>query len=523
MRVDTRGAIAAGPCALQDSDVRVNLTGITLERPDGSPLPAELQSLLSGIDTEARGDQPIAVVCRIRDDINQRLNDAGYVALAQIPPQQISSGVLRVQVVTARITEMRIVGDPGPFRGQLETAVERIRALDPLNRDAAVRLLLLTGDIPGLDVSLTLSSANAAPGEVIGTLSVKAQRFALMANVQNYGSQQLGRWIGSLRAEAYGLTGLADRTYLAYSNSFDWNEVRVAQAGHDFAVTDSGLRLGLRGSMAWSRPDLTDLDLRSRSIIAGLDVSMPVMRDLDRTVLATGGFEMIEQKAEFRSNGGTIPYTFDKIRVLYGRIDGDFRFDDGRREILRARTSLELRKGLDAFGASKQGETTAKGGPSRLYGNPQAFVVKGSVDFSLKPGGPFQLDFGGFGQWTDDPLLNLEEFSLGNYTHGRGYDPGSNGGDRAYGFTVEPRVKLPVPRFGVEASAFYDWVRLENLDPGSLIPKRTLRSVGGGLRFMLPQRLVLDLTYAHPLDKVLPNDEKKPSDRFLVSITAKLF
>ena len=84
-------------------------------------------------------------------------------------------------------------------------------------------------------------------------------------------------------------------------------------------------------------------------------------------------------------------------------------------------------------------------------------------------------------------------------------------------------MKLPVPRFGVEASAFYDWVRLENLDQGTLAPKRTLRSVGGTLRFVLPQRLVVDLTYAHPLDKVLPTDTRKPGDRLLVSLTAKLF
>jgi hemolysin activation/secretion protein len=522
-RVDSSNALTAAPCALEESDVKVAITTLALERPDGSPLPAELQALLAGVDSDLHGEQPIAVVCKVRDRINQRLDDAGYVALAQIPPQQISSGVLHIQVVTARIAEMRIVGEAGPFRAQLERAVEKIRALDPLNRREAVRLLLLTGDIPGLDVTLTLSSANAAPGDVIGTLNVSAQRFAVVANVQNYGSKQLGPWIGSIRGEAYGLTGLADRTYVAYSNAVDWNEVRVVQAGHDFAVTPSGLRLGLRGSLAWSRPDIEDLDLRSRAVIAGLDLSMPLVRKVSTTVLATGGFELINQKARFHTDTASLPFTDDRLRVLYARIDGDFHFESNAHEFLRARTSLELRKGLDVLNATKKGVATASGSPSRIFGDPEAFVVKGSIDASIRPRGPFQLDLGAFGQWTHDPLLNLEEFSLGNYTHGRGYDPGSNGGDRAYGFTVEPRVKLPVPRFGVEASAFYDWVRLENIDPGSAVPKRTLRSVGGGLRVLWLPRLVLDLTYAHPLDRVLPSDKKKPSDRFLVSLTAKLF
>ncbi|HUD30278.1 MAG TPA: ShlB/FhaC/HecB family hemolysin secretion/activation protein [Novosphingobium sp.] len=523
VRVDTRNALAQAPCALADSDIRVSLTALVLERPDGSPLAPELQALLAGVDADMHGEQSIAVVCRVRDRVNQRLNDAGYVALAQIPAQQISDGTLHIQVVTAHITELRIVGEPGPFRGQLEKAVEQIRALDPLNRRDAERLLLLTGDIPGLDVNLTLSSANGAPGEVIGTLGVTVERFSLTANVQNYGSHQLGRWVGSVRGEAYGLTGMADRTFLAYSNSADWDEVRVFQAGHDFGLTQSGLRLGLRGSLATSRPDIDSLDLRSRSIIAGIDLSMPVVRKLDATLLAMGGFEILNQRARFHTNGSSLPFTYDKLRVLYARLEGDFRLDDGTREYLRTRGSLELRKGIDVLDATKRGVVSSQGAPSRLFGNPEAFVIKGEIDFELKPADAVQIDLGAFGQWTDDPLLNLEEFSLGNYTHGRGYDPGSNGGDRAYGFTVEPRVRLPVPRFGVQASAFYDWVRLENLDRGTLTPKRTLRSVGGGLRFVLPRTLVLDLTYAHPLDRVLPTDTKKAPDRFLVSLTAKLF
>ncbi|SFG14817.1 Hemolysin activation/secretion protein [Novosphingobium sp. CF614] len=522
-RIDTSKAMAHPPCALEQSDVRVNLTSLSLEKPDGSALAPELQSLLAGVDADLHGEQPIAVVCQVRDRINARLGEAGYVALAQIPGQQISNGVLHVQVVTARIVEVRIVGDPGPFRSLLEERVAQIRALEPLNRHDAERILLLTGDTPGLDVQLALSAANGTPGDVIGTLTVETRRFALLANVQNYGSHELGRWIGSVRGEAYGLTGMADRTYLAFSNAFDWKEVRVLQAGHDFTLADNGLRMGLRGSLAWSRPDIENLDLRSRSTIAGLDLTMPIRRTVRQTISATTGFEFLDQKSDIHASDTTLPFTSDKLRVLYARIDYDLSFLDGNSELVRAAGSLELRKGLDIFGATKEGLISGQAAPSRLFGNPTATVVKGNLDLAIKPHPMFELDLGGFGQWANDPLLNLEEFSVGNYTRGRGYDPGANGGDRAYGFTIEPRIKLPIANFSVQASGFYDWVHLENLDPGTNEPKRTLRSVGGGLRFILPQRLVIDLTYAHPLDKVLSTDAKKPADRLLISLTAKLF
>lgn len=523
VRVDTRGAVTQLPCALSDSDINVTISSLVLEKPDGSALPAELLTLLAGVDTDLRGEAKLSVVCKIRDRINERLAEAGYIALAQIPAQKIADGVLKIQVVTAHIIEVRVVGEPGSFRKQLEKAIERIRSIDPLNRRDAVQELLRVGDIPGLDVNLTLSSANAAPGEMIGTLSVVTQRHSLLVNVQNYGSRQLGRWIGSIRGEVYGLTGRADRTFVAFSNSADVKEIRVLQAGHDFALNDAGLRLGVRTSLAWSRPDIPKLDLRSRSVIIGLDVSQSLVRNLTQTVVATGGFELLDQQAQIYASGNRIPFSLDKIRVLFGRVDGDFRFMSGDREWMRATGSLELRKGIGFLGATKIGQVTGRGAPSRLFGDPQAFVIRGEANLDINPVGAFHLGLNGFGQWSNHPLLNLEEFSLGNYTRGRGYDPGSSGGDRAYGFTVEPRIALPIPKVRVEASGFYDWVRVQNIDPGTAVPKQTLRSVGGGLRFILPQRLVVDVTFAHPLDKLLSTDAAKPSNRVLVSLTSKFF
>jgi hemolysin activation/secretion protein len=523
IELDTKGAITAAPCALSDSNIPVNLTAPTkFERIDGSDLPAELKTLLAGVDSGLLGNQSIAVVCTIRDRINERLARAGYIALAQIPAQQISEGMLRIQVVTARITQVRVVGEPGPFKAQLELAVARIQKIDPLNRRDAIRELLLAGDIPGLDLSLTLSSANGAPGDMIGTLNVVTQRVSVLFNAQNFGSQQLGRWIGSVRGEIYGLTGLSDRTYVSYSTSADLEEVRVLQAGHDFALDSSGLRLGLRGSLAWSRPTIANLDLRSRSIIAGIELSRPLVRTLNETVSASAGFELLEQQAQFFNGNSRTASSLDKIRVFYARVDGDFRVTSGMNEVLRARGSLELRKGADVFGATKINHRV-QGGPTRQFGNPQAFVIKGDANLDIHPVGPLHLGLGGFGQWTNQPLLNLEEFAFGNFTRGRGYDPGSSGGDRAYGFTIEPRIELPLPLVRTEISGFYDWVHIENIDPGTAVPNRTFRSVGGGLRFILPQRLVMDLTYAHPLDKIQERDKTRPSDRMLVSFTYKFF
>jgi hemolysin activation/secretion protein len=78
---------------------------------------------------------------------------------------------------------------------------------------------------------------------------------------------------------------------------------------------------------------------------------------------------------------------------------------------------------------------------------------------------------------------------------------------------------LPI---GVQLFGFYDLLHLRNLDRNRLEGPRTLDSAGGGMRLSLPSRLVLEVTYAKPLDHALALDERKPPARLLLSLTAQL-
>ena len=523
--VDTRRAIVQTPCALEDSPLKVTLTSVTFQRPDGTPIHPELQQLLSSVGTGPAGEQSIAVVCRIRDQANQLLEDAGYVALAQILAQEIAGGQLKVTIVTARIVEVRVLGDGGPFQKGIERRIEAIRALDPLNRRDAERILLMTGDVPGVDVQLSLRSAGTRPGEVIGELSVETSRSQVLAKVQNYGSVQLGPVIASVQADAYGLTGLSDRTSIAYSNSTDFDEIRVLQGGHDFALNDRGLRAGLRGSLAFSNPDIDDLDLRSRSSIVGVELSQLLIRTLAEQLGVGVGFEAVEQRTRIHQGSSPIPFTRDRLRIAYARLDGRIGTALGSAGQAAAVTGYaEARKGLDILGASEIGVTQGGFAPSRFEGNPEAWVLRSELVADVRPFPALAIGAQLFGQWANDPLLNLEEFSIGNFSYGRGYDPGSNGGDRALAFRIEPSLRLPLTpeSMSLWVLGFYDHIKLYNLDTGSTERERRIRSIGGGLRMLQSRRFVLDLLYARPLDRVLATEESRPKERFLASFTIQL-
>ena len=518
--VDARGAIARPPCPFEDSPLTLELSRLTIARPDGSAVHPAIAQVLAGVSVPT-GTQPLRTVCRIRDDANAALQRAGYIASVQIPPQNIDTGTLTLHVITARLTEVRVRGTPGPYRDTLEARIAALKSFDPLNERDAERALLLAGDIPGLDVQLSLRPAGTAPGDVIGDLNIIYRPFAILANAQNYNSRAIGRETVYLRGELYGLTGLSDVTYAGIQTTVDFDEQIIAQAGHIFGLNATGTTLGGRVTYAWSRPDLGQLDLRTGTLIAGFDVRHPLIRTVETNLTLAGGLDYVDQDTRIFGTGdddGT-RLTLDKLRIGYLRLEGDLRSAPATGGVTFALSgALELRKGFDILGATPLGSFRA----SRVAGDSEAFVVRGDLDAEVGLGRILSVAGAARAQWTDDALLNYEEFSLGNLTIGRGYDPGANSGDRAYGLRGEVRANLPLPAsvpVGAQVFGFYDHVHLTNLDPFTTEGDRDLNSYGGGARVTLPNRALLEVMYAHPEDRALSFDAGPPPGRVLVSLT----
>ena len=524
VNVDASRAVRTAPCPLESSSVRVVLSSVRFTQPDDKPLVPEIARALAEVRVPNPGEQPISAVCTVRDTANAALRRKGYIASVQIPPQSITSGELKLIVVTARITEVRVHGDAGHYRDALLARIARLKALDPLNERDAERILLLASDIPGLTVQLSLRPAGTVPGAVIGDLTISRRRFAVLANIQNYGSRELGRFTGYARGEYYGLLTASDVAYVGLSSTAQIREQQVAQVGYTTGLFSGGATIGGRLNYAWSRPDLGQLDLRSRSLIGGIDLLMPLVRSLDSNLTVGGGGEIIEQRTRVFTEDGSSPLNLDKLRVLYLRSFGSVRArrSDGR-EVVSLAGGVEVRKGLGILGATPRGETSTASGytPSRFNADPQALVVRANVD-GVVHAGPVSAATDVKAQWSNHALLNFEEFAIGNLTSGRGYDPGSNSGDRAVGLANELRFDvglirtLPIQLFG-----FGDIVWLWNLDQNTTERYRRLRSAGGGARVTLPGRMFLELSYAHPFDKPLSISPEKPPERVLVSLTAQ--
>lgn len=521
MRVERDGGMKA-PCPFEGSELKVTINNVQFGNARGGPLDEKLAASLAGV-TAPQGLQPISVVCDVRDAANQALRQDGWIASIQVPQQDLA-GTLRLDVVSARISEIRVNGDAGPYRNALANVLEPLQALDPLNERDAERILLNANDIPGLSVRLALAPSGEAPGLVVGNLSVDFERYAAFFNARNYNARSIGRETGFARIDIHGLTGLADRTFIGGQTTVDFEEQTILQAGHEFGLGSSGLRLGGQVTMAWAKPTIQNLPLETDTLLANIALTYPLVRTPLKSTNLSFGFDYIDQD----NSVGVTNLSSDSLRTLYLRAE-----TQGRKTRLDRSTWLtysaftEVRQGLSAFGATKFGgpfgfAQTDGVSASRPFGDASALVVRGGMDATFYFNETFDLRTRVEGQWTDDPLLNFDEYSIGNLSIGRGYDPGANSGDRALGATIEPAVTLfDDMKNRLQAFGFYDIIKLENLDPNTPSPERTLASVGGGLRFAMGSGLNVEVAYAKPLDKALAFDAEKPPERVLFTLTTR--
>jgi len=534
-KLEVEGGVERAPCALDGPEfrnIRLTVRGVEFEGLRG----ANADDLGSAYSSYVGHDQPISVVCEIRDRAATILRNAGYIAAVQVPEQRIADGVIRFRVLMAHLTQVRVRGDASGAERVIAGYLGQLTKQPVFNRYEAERYLLLASDLPGYTVRLTLRPAGGAPGDVIGDVTVQHTPAYVDFNVENEGSHELGPWGGLLRAQVFGLTGLGDRTTVSVFSTADFHEQQTIQLGHDFRVGPEGLSISGLFTYAWARPDIPDANVLAKTLLGTLEVDYPFYRREAETIHGSVGMDYVNQ--DVRLDG--IPLTRDRLRVAFARfgidaLSGDF--SDPRYSLEEPRwhltTLLELRQGLDVFGASSFcGPTGADClgpsdvPPSRLNGRPTATVVRGLAYGEVRPIPKLTFALGVRAQYAWQPLLSFEQFSAGNYTVGRGYDPGVLLGDEGFGTQAEMRFGSRIPasatKPGIEGYAFWDHAGVHNRDELVVTPGRKhLDSVGAGARIAF-DRFALDAALAIPLTHA-GIDNRRPDPRLLISLTTRLW
>lgn len=539
-RLTVDGGVERAACPLaapQFANITVNFSVVTFA---GLKV-VDPAALADSWGDMAGRDMPIAALCDVRDRAATALRAMGYLAAVQVPPQRIEKGgTVALDVVMAKLVGIQVRGQTGNSEDLIAAQLQSLREEPVFNVRQAERALLLARDLPGYDVRLTLRPAGTAPGEVVGEVRVERERVRVDANVQNLGSHAVGRWGALARVQINDLTGMGDASTISLFNTLDTREQSVLQLGHAMALNADGMRLSGDFTYAWSRPDVTGGNIKSETLIAQAALSYPLVRSQVRNLMLSGGLEWVDQDVRFAG----APLTRDHLRVAYARADADlidpasFASTTGysaREPRWRLSGAVEIRHGIAGLGASR-GCVPASlcAAPnvrtSRVEGDPSAFVLRAQAAMEWRPVPVLTLAFAPRAQYSPAALMSFEEFSVGTYTVGRGYDAGTITGDNGVGFAAEVRALSAIPSsprdLAVQPFAFFDagWV-WNRRNPLAALDHQKLFSAGGGLRATWGNRGRVELTVAQPLDRTLSQKllaQPRGDTRVLFSLTTQI-
>ena len=533
-RLTVEGGVERSPCPLADprfANVTVNFADVRFEGLRG----VSADVLKDSWSDLAGRDVPISSLCEVRDRAATTLRQKGYLAAVQVPPQRIEKGgSVRFDILMARLVAIEVRGNAGNSERLIAAHMEALKGQPLFNVHEAERHLLLARDLPGYDVRLALRPAGTAPGEVVGEVQVTRRRVEVDANIQNLGSNAVGRFGGLLRVRLNDLTGMGDSTVFSIFNTAQPSEQTVLQAGHSMALDSDGLRLSGSVTYAWSKPDIDGIDLSSETMIATADLSYPLVRRQAETLVASGGLDVVDQDLRI----GSSLLSRDRLRVLFVRLEGELIDPDSLISTTgfsamepqwRIGAMAEARHGIAGLGASHPCGPTFTGcpvPPSQLDGDPSAFVVRVAGQAEYRPVPDLTFALSPRAQYSPDALFSYEQMSAGNYTVGRGYDPGVLTADSGVGVATELRYGRLMPKgpgkIALQPFLFFDaaWIWHQSDFFAGADPQK-LYSAGGGLRATWDNHARIDVTLATPLRKAGLQTERGDT-RLLFSITTQI-
>lgn len=356
------------------------------------------------------------------------------------PPEQISAGVVRVQVLEARLGAVEVESNASAIRSGWAIAMVQ-SSLKPggvIRLDKLESALIKLNDLAGLKATATLRPGRAAGlSNVLLTLDDR-NRWNTLLNVNNELSQYTG--VAQLEGLSSGasLLGRGDQWNLNYALGGDETGygVRRLLGSLDLPVTADGMRF--LGSLGWSDyrllEELASDDLKGSFRSFNVGLRQPLWRRPKKSVFAQLGYdqyrgqdwvlgEEYSNRVNHAARGTAVVTQQDKF------------LGSGINSFVLIGSVGYLDKSANAF---EQAVDQALAQTAGTWGKLQLIATR----LQLFKDSPYSFEIFAQGQKAFNNLGSEEKFSLGWPNGVRAYPPGEASGDSGASLQLTLRRQL---------------------------------------------------------------------------------
>lgn len=451
------------------------------------------------------------------DQIGDYYRSKGYlIARAYIPAQQITGGIVEIQIIEGRRDKIKLKtnGDPIVNTGvQVDFIGNAIPANAVISEAELERALLLLSDTPGVSDVKSSLEPGAAPGTSdINVTTTSGPRYFASMDVDNFGSRYAGSDRLGITAGVNSLTGYGDqltfRGQTTGTNSMQQgSQTNYGRISYLIPIGSDGFKLGAAYS------------------------AMQYQLGLNFQNTATNG------TANTASLFGSYPFVRSRNLNVYGQVGYDnlamtnnsFGFEVSNKSVNNGSAGVSgnsrdafLGGGLNTFGATAtMGNLSLKN--SNGYSDLDALTAQTSGSFqrynfnfsrlqAITSGMHFVVNASA--QMASKNLDSSQQFYLGGPSGVRAYPVGQGAGSQGAMVQLELHQQLLTssPVGAISAYGFYDlggvqlfkntWNNWNQPNPRtgqSLSQNTTLQGAGLGVKATINNRSYVNLTWAHTI------------------------
>lgn len=477
---------------------------------------AELQAIFA---SSLHKEISVADLQTLVQEVTTYYRNAGYVlSRALLPPQEIKNGVVKVEIAEGFISSVTVTGNPGGARKLIEEYGEHIQQSKPLKLSVMQREMLLANDLPGMSVKAVIVPSKTVPDAADLTLVADNKLMNASLEYNNYGTRYLGPIQTAVAFAANSIFVGGDTTGMNATVTSKESEMQYYNLYHSEPINSNGLSFIIGTSYTATQPRflLAPVEIVGLSALfyGGLNYSLIRSREKNLSLHAMANYENVT------STILSAPLYQDRIRSL----DLGGTFDTTDRWNGSDSLGLDVIHGFPILGAQMHAEQ------SRPEGRAQYTRITAFLSRLQQPLYKMLSLYTSFsGQYSFQPLLATEQFSIGGPLYGRGYGPAEIVGDEGLAGKIELRIDTQPQKYflqAVEYYVFYDAGAIWNRDTFNNPSRQDLTSTGGGLRLYFTPKVYGELYIAKPLSRkattLTPLDQNPQQARAFFQLIARV-
>lgn len=390
------------------------------------------QTALSAVAAQVGEIQTFGQLRAAMNRVTEFYQAQGYpLVLLSLPPQKVPDGVVRVQVLESRVSELAVENQSRLRDAVVQAYLQAIPKNQPLYQPHSERALLLMKDLAGTDyIGYRLAKGEQVGESVLGVELQPAKAVSGNLMTDNHGSKSTGEWRTRASVNLNSLFGRGERIALQAMSSF--KGLNYGRVGLEMPLGYNGLSLSSNYSHTRYELGGAFRHLNAEGTSDGIDLGLryPLIRSNSKNLWLSVGTEHRKLKDEVNST-----QTDTRKRLVSGNFSLNGNWDNA--------------SGSTQFGlTSTFGRLAIQSGDAREIDARSARTQGGYYKLNLNASRTQFLSerwtatVGMNAQWANKNLDSAEQLSLGGADAVAAYHSGDLSVDRGAIGQLELRYAL---------------------------------------------------------------------------------